>query len=200
MVDGHGANGNSHTGEWGCDDSILTLDEGQKYRLTMAMTASSVYIYINGEVACDNIPRADRTTFESVSVYMADPWYVEADAVVGNLYLLGNGADIVPPPPPPPPPDRLNAALGKDTSQSSEGASLMAFREHCAFARDCLSLLCVLLCCCGNPEGWGGAASRAVDGNTDGSWGSGSCTHTQNGNPVRHWYFLDLTALAVTLT
>eukprot|EP01045_Picozoa_sp_COSAG04_P012722 COSAG04_NODE_868_length_9754_cov_10.610254_6_plen_1356_part_00 len=158
VVDGHGANGNSHTGEWGCNDDTLTLDEGQKYRLTMAMTASSVYIYVNGEIACDNIPRADRTTFESVSVYMADPWYVEADAVVGNLYLLGDGADIVPPPPPPPPPNRLNAALGKDTSQSSEG--------------------------------WGGAASRAVDGNTDGSWGGASCTHTQNGNP--EWFQVDL--------
>eukprot|EP01051_Picozoa_sp_SAG22_P023259 SAG22_NODE_5924_length_930_cov_1.312876_1_plen_236_part_01 len=29
-------------------------------------------------------------------------------------------------------------------------------------------------------EGWGGAASRGVDGTTHGSWGMDSCTHTDN--------------------
>jgi len=53
-----------------------------------------------------------------------------------------------------------NVALGKETSQSSEG--------------------------------WGGAPGRAVDGNTNGDWGGGSCTHTQNGET--EWWQVDLGA------
>ena len=37
VVDGHGDNGNSHTGEWGCDDDILTLEEGKTANLIMRM-------------------------------------------------------------------------------------------------------------------------------------------------------------------
>ena len=37
VVDGHGDNGNSHTGEWGCDDDILTLEEGETANLIMRM-------------------------------------------------------------------------------------------------------------------------------------------------------------------
>ena len=33
--------------------------------------------------------------------------------------------------------------------------------------------------------GWGGDASRAVDGNTSGNWGDSSTTHTHNGS--NHW-------------
>ena len=40
-------------------------------------------------------------------------------------------------------------------------------------------------------EGWGGAPGRAIDGNTDGVWGSGSTTHTNNpGAPS--WWEVDL--------
>ncbi|MCH2581527.1 MAG: discoidin domain-containing protein, partial [Planctomycetes bacterium] len=40
-------------------------------------------------------------------------------------------------------------------------------------------------------EGWGGAPGRAIDGNTDGIWGSGSTTHTNNpGAPS--WWEVDL--------
>ena len=39
-------------------------------------------------------------------------------------------------------------------------------------------------------EGWGGQSSRAVDGNTDGSWNHGSCTHTLN--TVNPWWKVDL--------
>jgi len=88
VVDGHGPNGNSHTGEWGCDDSILTLAEGQTYNLKMQMTASTVHIYVNDQLACDQA-RSDRAVHTGVKVYMADPWYVAADATVANLYLLG---------------------------------------------------------------------------------------------------------------
>jgi len=38
---------------------------------------------------------------------------------------------------------------------------------------------------------WGGDASKAVDGNgLDGSWGSGSCTHTNGDGPT--WWQVDL--------
>ncbi len=35
-------------------------------------------------------------------------------------------------------------------------------------------------------EGWGGQSSRAVDGNTNGNWLGGSCTHTTN-SPNNYW-------------
>jgi len=41
-------------------------------------------------------------------------------------------------------------------------------------------------------EGWSGAASRAVDGSTETSWGEASCTHTQNGDP--EWWQVALGA------
>ena len=37
--------------------------------------------------------------------------------------------------------------------------------------------------------GWGGEPDRAIDGNTDGNWGGGSCTHTDT-NPA--WWQVDL--------
>ena len=37
--------------------------------------------------------------------------------------------------------------------------------------------------------GWGGEPDRAIDGNTDGNWGGGSCTHTDT-NPS--WWQVDL--------
>merc|ERR1719502_40277 len=40
-------------------------------------------------------------------------------------------------------------------------------------------------------EGWGGAPGRAVDGNINGQYGAGSCTHT-NGSPS--WWQVDLGA------
>lgn len=35
--------------------------------------------------------------------------------------------------------------------------------------------------------GWGGEASRAIDGNTDGNYGSNSTTHTETGDPAPSW-------------
>eukprot|EP01046_Picozoa_sp_COSAG06_P080906 COSAG06_NODE_28130_length_580_cov_0.798337_1_plen_192_part_11 len=44
--------------------------------------------------------------------------------------------------------------------------------------------------------GWGGEPDRAIDGNTDGSWGAGSCTHTDGAGsydvPGTHWWQVDL--------
>ena len=38
-------------------------------------------------------------------------------------------------------------------------------------------------------QGWSGAPARAIDGNTDGRYGAGSCTHTQNTNiPGSQWW------------
>jgi hypothetical protein len=46
-------------------------------------------------------------------------------------------------------------------------------------------------------EGWGGAPSRAVDGDTTGDYGEESCTHTEGGDP--EWWQVDLGQLhAVT--
>merc|ERR1719403_778308 len=39
-------------------------------------------------------------------------------------------------------------------------------------------------------EGWGGASQRAVDGNTDGIYGSQTCTHTHAG--AKEWWRVDL--------
>jgi len=36
-------------------------------------------------------------------------------------------------------------------------------------------------------EGWGGSPGRAIDGNTDGNWGSGSTTHTADGDIAPTW-------------
>ena len=58
VVDGHGDNGNSHTGQWGCDDNLLTLDVGETYRLKMVMAAELVTIYINDEPACKSHHRS----------------------------------------------------------------------------------------------------------------------------------------------
>jgi alpha-L-fucosidase 2 len=43
-------------------------------------------------------------------------------------------------------------------------------------------------------EGYGGVASRAVDGNTDGNWGAGSVTHTAAAGSPEPWWQVDLQA------
>jgi len=44
--------------------------------------------------------------------------------------------------------------------------------------------------------GWGGEPDRAIDGNPDGNWGAGSCTHTDGpgsfATPGTHWWQVDL--------
>src|SRR5262245_37611142 len=45
--------------------------------------------------------------------------------------------------------------------------------------------------------GAGPEASRAIDGNTNGDWGGGSLTHTDNGDPAP-WWQVDL-GLVLTL-
>eukprot|EP01045_Picozoa_sp_COSAG04_P026732 COSAG04_NODE_3769_length_2548_cov_1.904859_1_plen_61_part_00 len=54
----------------------------------MYVSAEVVQILVDGALACQST-RADRSVQENVKVYMADPWYAAADAVVGNLYLTG---------------------------------------------------------------------------------------------------------------
>ena len=41
--------------------------------------------------------------------------------------------------------------------------------------------------------GWGGEPNRAIDGNTDGNWGGGSCTHT---DAAPAWWQIDLGVVA----
>jgi hypothetical protein len=88
VVDGHGANGNSHTGQWGCDDSMLTTEVGVTINLKMVMASDLVTIYINDEVACST-DRADRQVWPDVKVYAPALWngvYPAADVTLGNLY------------------------------------------------------------------------------------------------------------------
>jgi uncharacterized membrane protein len=124
VVDGHGANGNSHTGEWGCNDDLLTLTEGETATLRMVMAESIVSIYVNGELACDE-PRADRQVYPSVAAYLADPWYVAADVTVDNLYIIG-GAVTDPPPPPPPPPPPITTAIPQGAQMLGGDGQLIA--------------------------------------------------------------------------
>ena len=114
VVDGHGANGQSHTGEWGCSDAVLTLAEGVTSTLKMVMRSDSVSIYVDGVLACDE-PRANRRVFPTVSVYMANPWYAAADANVANLYInAGLYSGLV---------DRLDIAAGPTNLAQLDGVS-----------------------------------------------------------------------------
>merc|ERR1712222_288854 len=87
VVDGHTANGNSHTGQWKCNDKLLTLQANKKYRLRMVFKKKTVSVMVNGKAACTNIPRSDRKVFKNVQVYVGDPWYAPADAKVAKLYF-----------------------------------------------------------------------------------------------------------------
>ena len=87
LVDGHTADGNSHTGQWKCDDKLLTLQPNKNYRLRMVFKLKFVSLYVNGAVACKEIPRVDRKEFKDVQVYMSDPWHNPAKASVKNLYF-----------------------------------------------------------------------------------------------------------------
>ena len=87
LSDGHTSNGNSHTGQWKCDDNVLTLQPNINYRLRMVFKAKTVSLYVNGQMACATEPRADRKVFKNVAVYAADPFYAPAKATVQNLYF-----------------------------------------------------------------------------------------------------------------
>jgi len=41
-------------------------------------------------------------------------------------------------------------------------------------------------------EGWGGTPDRAIDGNTDGQWGAGTTTHTDQLDGTASWWEVDL--------
>ena len=90
VVDGHTKEGNSHTGQWKCDDKLLTLEANKKYRLRMVFTPKKVSVFVNNKAACTDIPREDRKVFKNVQVYVGDPWYNPAQATVGNLYFKGD--------------------------------------------------------------------------------------------------------------
>ena len=87
VSDGHTSNGNSHTGEWKCDDEVLTLQPNVAYRLKMVFKRKTVSVFVDGEVACATEPRDDRKVFQNVKVYLSDPWSAPAEASVKNLYF-----------------------------------------------------------------------------------------------------------------
>ena len=66
--DGHAANGNA-----GCDpEEQLPLNEVTNVR--MVMTATTVEVLYNGVSKCSQAGR-DRTNFDNIQVYAADPWH-----------------------------------------------------------------------------------------------------------------------------
>ena len=87
VVDGHTANGDSHTGEWKCDNTVLTLQPNKKYRLRMLFMRKTVSVWVNGKAACTNVPRVDRKVFKNVKVYVGDPFSQPAQAKVANFYF-----------------------------------------------------------------------------------------------------------------
>ena len=87
IVDGHTQEGNSDTLKMKCDLKPLTLQRGRAYRVKMVFKQKSVSIWVNGKVACSNIPRKDRKVFKNVQVYASDPWYAAADVAINGLYL-----------------------------------------------------------------------------------------------------------------
>ena len=88
IVNGHTREGNSDTSKMKCDSKLLTLQRGKTYSLKMRFEQKKVTIWVNGKVACDNIPREDRKVFKNVAVYVSDPWYVAAEAAMNGLYIL----------------------------------------------------------------------------------------------------------------
>ena len=86
VVDGHGDNGNSHTGEWGCNDDLLTLEPHTLYTLKIVVAPATVP---HLHQRCPGVRRAacHSAGMDNVKVCVGDPWYVPADAVVGNFYL-----------------------------------------------------------------------------------------------------------------
>lgn len=87
VVDGHTANGNSHTGKWNCNDKVLELAPNSKHRLRMVFKRRTVSVFVNDIPACTNIPRVDRKIFKNVHVYVSNPWDKAANADVTNLYF-----------------------------------------------------------------------------------------------------------------
>ena len=80
-------NFNSHD-DWKCvNDTILTLEPDKYYHVKLVLLHKKISVFVNDTVACSNISRTDRKVFKNVKVYMADPWYDAADAIVRGLYL-----------------------------------------------------------------------------------------------------------------
>ena len=87
VVDGHTLEGNGDTPRMACDRQVLTLQRGKSYQVKMVFQRRSFSIWVNGAAACSNIPREDRKVWKNVRVYVSDPWYKAANAVVSGLYL-----------------------------------------------------------------------------------------------------------------
>jgi hypothetical protein len=87
VVDGHTLEGNGDSRVMKCNRKVLTLQKGKTYTLKMRFLRRAVSVWVNGKVACSNIPREDRRVFKGVKVYASDPWYTPANAAVSGLYL-----------------------------------------------------------------------------------------------------------------
>lgn len=72
---------------WSCNNSVLTLRANEVSRVQLALQKKSVSVYVNGKVACWNIPRQDRKALNNVTVHLSDPYLPAAHATVADLYL-----------------------------------------------------------------------------------------------------------------
>ena len=79
--------GSSESVHWPCNNSVMTLGANVVSRVQLALQKKSVSVYINGKVACWNIPRQDRKALNNVTVYLSDPYLPAANAMVADLYL-----------------------------------------------------------------------------------------------------------------
>ena len=108
----------------------------------------------------------------------------------GTSVMIDNGTTPYQPPPPPPPPplpyiDRIRIIAKKNDSDNYISlAEVQVWDEsgrNVALGKKTTQ----------SSTGWGGDASRAVDGNTSGNWFDSSTTHTYNG--ANEYWELDLT-------
>jgi hypothetical protein len=175
--DGHGSDGNA-----GCDPEE-ELSEGASVPVRIVLRPNQMQVLFGDAVVCEAV-RADRTAFEDVSVYAADPWHPSADATIERFYLKAlepvSGCT-----------DR--AACNFDGSASVDDESCVRAETGFDCAGDELvpfNNVALEGMATQSSQGWAGAPSRAIDGNTATQWAEASCTHTQNGDD--EWWQLDL--------
>eukprot|EP00041_Stephanoeca_diplocostata_P021734 m.512717 g.512717 ORF g.512717 m.512717 type:complete len:138 (-) comp21897_c1_seq10:1119-1532(-) len=89
IVDGHNNFASPSSGDSGndaCASDAPALPMNRVTRVRVVMNATRVAVYYNDTLVCTE-PRNDRSIFMGASVYVGDPWYPPARAMVSNLYI-----------------------------------------------------------------------------------------------------------------
>eukprot|EP00041_Stephanoeca_diplocostata_P021735 m.512795 g.512795 ORF g.512795 m.512795 type:complete len:122 (-) comp21897_c1_seq20:1225-1590(-) len=87
IVDGHNNFASPSSGDSGndaCASDAPALPMNRVTRVRVVMNATRVAVYYNDTLVCTE-PRNDRSIFMGASVYVGDPWYPPARAMVSNL-------------------------------------------------------------------------------------------------------------------